>query len=129
MKHLHFLLLGVVAIFAWSCSTAPTKDEQLAIRKMFTEPLAPIYDISMLRSGAVDLLYCSGSFRHKNGRWPTDYSELSTFVKQSDGYLMLGEYERVDLKPLPNDGFEIGYIRLGHTNEMKFTLSGPAEAK
>ena len=51
------------------------------------------------------------------------------FVKQSDGYLMLGEYERVDLRPLPNDGLEICYVRPGHTNQMKLTLRGPAERK
>ena len=88
-----------------------------------------MYDISLLRSGAIDVLYCSVSFRHKNDRWPNDYAELSAFVNQSNGYLMLGEYERVDLRPLPHDGLEICYVRPGHTNEMKLTLGGPGEKK
>ena len=70
----------------------------------------------------MDLLYCSTSFRHKNGRWPVDYSELSTFVEHSDGYLRLGDYERVILKPIPDDRLEVCFVRTGQTNEMKFTV-------
>ncbi len=129
MKRRHFLLFGMMAILSSSCSTTPKSDDALAISKIFTEAFAPIYDISLLGSGAIDVLYCTSSFRHKHDRWPKDYAELSAFVKQSDGYLMLGEYERVDLRPLPNDGLEIGYIRPGHTNETKLTLSGSVEKK
>ena len=87
-----------------------------------TEPLSPLYEMSMLRSGAIDLLYCLGSFHNKKGRVPKDYAELSTFVAESDGYLVLAKYERVDFSPLPNDGLEVRYVRPGRTNEMKFTL-------
>lgn len=129
MKRRHCLLLGMMAILSSSCTTTPKNGAPLAISKIFTEAFPPICDISLLRSGAIDVLYCTASFRHKHDRWPKDYAELSAFVKQTDGYLVLGEYERVDLRPLPNDGLEIGYIRLGHTNEMKLTLSGPPEKK
>lgn len=129
MKHSHIVWLGLVAIFASSCSTTTTKNDQLTISKAFTEAFAPVFDISILQSGAIDIVYCSASFRGKNDRWPKDYDELSAFVKQSDGYLMLGEHDRVDLKPLPNDSLEIGYIRPGQTNEMKITLSSSDDKK
>jgi hypothetical protein len=129
MKRWHILLFGMMAIIASSCRTAPKKDDPFGISKVFTEAVAPIYEISLLRSGAIDVFYCSASFRHKNDRWPKDYAELSAFVKQSNDYLMLGEYERVDLRPLPEDGLEICYVRPGHTNETKLTLRGTAEKK
>ena len=129
MKFRHLLSFGLAAMLVSCCSTAARKEAPLAINKMFTEAFAPIYAISLFRSGAIDIFYCSASFRHKNDRWPKDYAELSAFVKQSDGYLMLGEYERVDLRPLVNDGLEIRYVRPGHTNEMKLTLDGPGETK
>jgi len=129
MKHQHFLLLGILEILASSCSTTPKRDDAFGISKTFTEAFAPVYQISLLRRGALDVFYCSASFRHKNDRWPKDYAELSSFVKQSDGYLMLGEYERVDLSPMADDGLEIRYVRPGHTNEMKLTLGRPDEKK
>jgi hypothetical protein len=131
MKLLHILFLALTVSLVSSCTTTPKQNDQArsAIAKMFVEPFTPLYDMYMLRSGAIDLLYCSASFHHKNERWPKDYAELSAFVKQSDGYLMLGEYERVDLKPLGDGGVEVCYVRPGHTNEMKFTLGNLLEAK
>ena len=129
MKHSNIVWLGLVAILASSCSTTPTKDDQLAIDRTLNEAFVPLYNISLLHSGAIDIVYCSASFYHKNNRWPKDYAALSAFVKQSDGYLMLGEYERVDLRLLANDGLEIDYICPGHTNEMKLTLSSPDDKK
>ena len=122
MKHLNILPLAFAAILVSSCSTSKW-DAQMAsdLHKLLT----PIYEISLLGSGAIDIIYCSGSFRHKNDRWPRDYAELSEFVKQSDGYLMLGEYERVDLKPLLVDKLEILYVRHGQTNEHTFILESP----
>ena len=124
-------LLTLSVVFVSGCTSTRKQNDEFgtALYKAFTEPFAPIYDISMMRSGAIDLLYCSGSFRHKHGRWPNDYTELSEFVKQSDGYLVIGEYERVALKPLPNDGLEVCYVRPGHTNEIKFTLGDVLQKK
>ncbi len=125
-----FLLALVVSVLA-GCATSPTKTDDfgVTVAKAFGEPFAPFYEISMLRSGAIDLLYSSASFHNKNGRWPTNYAELSGFVKQSNGYLILGEYKRIDLTPLPNDGLEVRYIRPGHTNEMKFSIGDVREKK
>jgi hypothetical protein len=83
---------------------------------------APMFDVLMLKHGSIDLLYDCTSFRHKNGRWPNDYAELSTFVKQSNGYLTLGEYELVELRPLADGSLEVCYVRHGQTEETKFTL-------
>jgi hypothetical protein len=130
MKHLHILALGLTGILVgFGCTTAPKKDNQLTIGRALTEAFAPVYDVSLVESGAIDLLYCSASFRHKNERWPKDYAELCEFVKGSNDYLTLGEYERVALRTLPDDRFEICYVRPGHTNEIKLTLSGSAEKK
>jgi hypothetical protein len=81
---------------------------------------APIYHATALT--ATDLLYCSASFRRKNERWPKDYMELSEFVQQSNGYLWLRKYERVELMQLPEDVLQISFVRTGATNEMKLRL-------
>ena len=131
MKFRPVLLAALAVAILCGCTNTPRKDAQLqrTLARAFTEPFAPLYDVSMLRSGAVDLLYCSASFRHKRGRWPVDFSELSEFAKESDGYLMLGEYERVLLKPLPADEMEVCYVRARQTNEMKFTIENAFEKK
>lgn len=92
--------------------------------KMFTTAMEPIYNIRLMSSGTIDVIYCSASFHNKNGRFPSNYAELSEFVTQSNGYLAIGPYERVELKPLPEDGLEICYVRPGRTNELRITLGG-----
>jgi hypothetical protein len=82
---------------------------------------APIFAITAL--SATDLLYCCGSFRKKTERWPKDYTELSEFVEQSNGYLWLRDYERVNLTHLPEDVLEISFVPRGGTNEMKLRLT------
>lgn len=86
------------------------------------ELLTPFYSIPMLATRGYDILYCSAAFRRKHERWPQDYPELSEFVRQSDGYLMLGNYERVDLGQLPDNVFQIAYVPQGMTNEFKIRL-------
>ena len=71
---------------------------------------------------APDLLYSSESFRNKTGRWPKDYAELAEFVRQSDGYLSLRHYERVELTQLPEDVLQISFVPSGCTNEMKLKV-------
>jgi hypothetical protein len=83
---------------------------------------APIYGLNAL--AAADLVYCSESFRKKTDHWPTDYAELSEFVRQSNGYLWLGTYERVDLARLEGDVLQINFVPQGSTNEMKLRLGG-----
>ena len=129
MRTLHILLVGLVAALLSSCSTAPEKNGGPTLNQALNEAFAPLYEISLVESGALDLVYCSVSFRNKNDRWPKDYAELSAFVKESNGYLTLGEFERVDVRPLPDDRFEIRCVRLGHTNEVKLTLGGPVDKK
>jgi hypothetical protein len=126
----HILVLILATGCLTGCTTVRTSDDQfpfVAAAKAFE--LSPYYVVSTLQSGSIGLLYCSASFHHKNGRWPSDYAELSNFVDQSAGYLVLGDYERVDLKSLPNDGFEVRYVRPGQTNEHKFTILTPHETK
>ena len=129
MKYQCLLSLGLVTFLLSSCRTTPKPVEQFPVNKVLSEVFAPIYEMSMVQSGAIDIFYCSVSFRHKNNRWPNDYNELLAFVNKSDGYLMLGEYARVDLKPLPEDDLEICYVRPGQTNQMKLKLGGPGRKK
>lgn len=112
-----------------SCSSTTKNRDLFGMGQTFTETMASVYRLSLLASGGIDLFYCSLSFRIKNDRFPNDYAELSEFVKQSNGYLVLGQYERVELKRLPGDVLEICYVRPGRTNEMKITLGGPVEKK
>ena len=131
MKPHHILALVASVSVLSSCTTsAPSSgDSGARLSKALAEPFAPFYETFMLRNGSIDLLYTSTSFRNKEGRWPNDYAELLAFVKQSNGYLVLGNYERVNLKPLPKTGLEVRYIRAGHTNENKFTIGDSLEQK
>ena len=104
------------------CATAPTKSDQEAVSGLVGQTFSPFFDFAMLRYGRIDLIYCIASFQHKNARLPKDYAELSDFVQQSDGYLTLGRYERVDFIPLPNKALEVRCVPEGRTNEVKFTL-------
>ena len=96
---------------------------------MFSDPLIPFYDFYLLKSGAIDLLYCSASFAQKNERWPTNYADLSAYVKASNGCLFLTEYERVDFVDLPYDAIEIRFVRPGSTNETKFRFENSLAKK
>ena len=113
------------------CTTPSKTNDNLdsALSSMYSRTYAPIFDVFMLKYGSTDLLYDCTSFRRKNGRWPNDYAELSTLVKQSDGYLTLGEYERVDMRPLADGSLEVCYVRPGQTNETKFTLGDILQTK
>jgi len=95
------------------------------IDHFLAEPLGPFFSYTMMTSGAIDLLYCSASFFSKNDRWPRDYEELAAFVKQSDGYLWLQKYEKVEVTALKDDSVRICYIRPGRTNELNITLGPP----
>jgi hypothetical protein len=128
MKLIGSLLIIVAVIFGSGCCTTPAND-QPHLSQVLSETFGPIYDMRALRSGAMDLLYCSASFQNKNGRWPNNYPELQSFVKESNGYLLLGDYQQVDLTPLANGGLELAYVRTGATNKVKFTFTGPSNKK
>ena len=84
---------------------------------------SPLYGVFKLDSGGFPLLYCIESFYRKHNAWPKDHTELSTFVQQSNGYLMLSNYyDRVDFKLLPDDGLQVFYVCSGDTNTVEFKL-------
>ena len=128
MKLSSILIVGLTAVVLSGCRTAPmTSGEQQSLYdSLMSQEVAPLYDLTMLRRGAIDLLYSSLSFYHKNQRWPKDYAELTSFVKQSDGYLVLGEYKQVDFIPTADGRVKIRYIPVGGTNAVMFTLAGSA---
>jgi hypothetical protein len=70
-----------------------------------------------------DLGYAAKAFWRKNDRWPTDYVELSTFVEQTDGLLVLGQYDRVDFSELSEGRLGVAFVPQGQTNQWKFILS------
>lgn len=104
-------------VFSGCISDKAARDLGRDISLAFSDPIFQITGLT-----ATDLLYCSGSFRIKNARWPKDYAELSEFVRHSNGYLWLRDYERVDLTQLPEDVLQITFVRPGLTNEMKLRL-------
>lgn len=78
--------------------------------------------VSVLRelTPAHDLVYAVGAFERKNGRWPRNHPELTNFVNQSDGYLMLKSYDRVDFSETPEGDLKIEYVANGRTNSLAF---------
>lgn len=82
-----------------------------------------LYDLPLLSSGSLGLLYTTASFANKNGRWPNDYAELTNYVQQSNGYLILDDYQAVKFATQTNGGLEVRFISPGQTNETKFKLS------
>ena len=103
-------------------NTTQTNIDPKALGRTVGQIFGPLYTISMLKNGEFNLLYCTGSFHHKNNRWPKDYPELSAFVQQSEGYLILGDYAHVDFTALPDDGFKVCFIPKGSTNAVIITL-------
>jgi hypothetical protein len=71
-------------------------------------------------ANSMDLWSASFGFRARYHRWPKDYTELATFVQQSDGKFKLEHYKRVDFIALPNDGCEIYSVSGGFTNRTIF---------
>ena len=85
---------------------------------------APFNAIAQQLSGAHDLAYATAAFARKNERWPKDYSELETFVQKSEGLLILGQYDRVDLAPRADGGIDISSVNQGRTNRTSFASRG-----
>lgn len=128
MKTLRPLAIGIIPLILFaSCATSrkgSLSGMTDSVSSLGAEIMENLSRIPLLTSGGLDLFYCAASFQNKRGRFPEDFAELQEFIRQSDGYLALGQYERVVFQPLPQDGLEIRYVRTGRTNEMKFTLGG-----
>lgn len=118
------LLLGLTV----GCATSTTGPSGVDVSRLLAHTAGPFLDLAALQYGRVYLLYPVASFFNKNGRWPKDYAELLDYVQRSDGYLTLGQYEQVDLRPLSDGGLEVHYVPKGGTNEVAFTL-GPVTEK
>jgi outer membrane murein-binding lipoprotein Lpp len=82
---------------------------------------APFNALSRQISGAQDLAYATAAFHRKNKRWPKDYSEMLEFVEQSDGYLQLQDYERIDFIESAAGGLSINYVLSGLTNTIEWS--------
>ena len=94
-----------------------------AADQVFQTFTTPFKAVAQSLRGCQDVAYAAHAFRRKNNRWPQDFSELSTFVEQSNGFLILGEYDRVDLTNLPNDELEITCVVSGRFAHL--TLAAP----
>lgn len=130
MKLYHILLLGVVIGATPACRTepVPTQTDPHAIELLAARMHIGILDFIAPRA-AFDVVYCSSSFLNKNGRWPNNFAELSSFIEQSNGYLFLSNYGQVNLNPRPDDSLEIIYLKPGQTNEHRFILPRPLDRK
>jgi len=131
MNKTTFLVLLCAGLFSGCRTSSPRAKTQLepAIGALYGATLAPLADMFMLKYGSLDLLYDTASFRNRTGRWPTNQAELAAFVENSNGYLWLGSYKRIGFTSLTNGNLEISYIRAGHTNDTKFTISDVLSTK
>jgi len=124
---LHFFKPAVVAMASLICSLGFTGCVSDKAAKDINREFVMAFSAPLVLATAftyTDLIYCSRSFRKKTERWPKDYAELSNFVQQSNGYLWLDTYERVDLAQLPEDVLAVSLVPRGSTNEIKFRLKG-----
>lgn len=64
------------------------------------------------------------NFSRENGRWPTNYIELTSSAK-SDHRLALTNYDRVDFNQKKDGSIEIYAVAPGVTNQMTLTLEEP----
>jgi len=127
--------IALLTIVLTGCHT-PTPEEikaqQQSINDFFDQLNGRVriltVDMTVLNSGVSDIAFCSGSFYNKNGRWPTNYVELASFVKNSDGYLMMSDHKYIQLEPGPSNQLEIGYSPFGMTNSARLILRGPTAA-
>jgi hypothetical protein len=60
-------------------------------------------------------------FQRENGRWPTNYVELSSFTN-FDHRRALTNYSRIDFNQKKDGSIEIYAVALGLTNQMTLTL-------
>jgi hypothetical protein len=65
----------------------------------------------------LELSLTAGEFRRAFGRWPTNYTELSSYSLSARG-LALTNYDRVDFTPTADGGLEILALAKGLTNRM-----------
>jgi hypothetical protein len=94
-----------------------------AAQQMGDAIASPLNVMARSISGAQTLAHATAAFYRKTGRWPRDYAELSDFVQHSDGYLILGEYERVEFSGLPQNGLKVAFVPLGQTNLVSFAFT------
>jgi hypothetical protein len=111
-----FIAIAVGAPIFAGCAWEQKLNEGMGVA------LAAFYHYPMVASGGYDLLFCSGAFMRRKERWPKDYPELLEFVEQSEGYLELSKYERVEFGQLGNNGIQITFVPGGSTNELQFRV-------
>ena len=108
------LLAGVSILTLCGCMS------DRAAKQLGEQIAAPFNAIAQQLSGAHDLAYAAAAFARKNERWPKDYAELETFVEKSDGFLILGHYDRADFAHKSDGGLEISSVIQGRTNRTTF---------
>jgi hypothetical protein len=118
--------VGCLIIFRGCVSERGPKDFSRRVGEV-GEAIATSLSNSMAQgvSVAQDLTYTVAAFRRKQDRWPKDYEELRGFVQQSNGYLVLGAYSRVDLTNLPADRLELRFVPEGQTNSFTLRFEAP----
>ena len=71
----------------------------------------------------LDLDVSVTAFRRAEKRWPKDYAELATFVKESDGKLKPISYDHVDFTNMPDGSLQIHASGPGMTNSVTMEVN------
>ena len=127
VKASSFGLVAVAVLMSSCMSDRAAKEFQEGIT-------APFNEIARNMRCSQDLTYATLAFYRKNERWPKDYSELSGFVAQSEGLLVLKKHEQVNFSESHERVLRVSFIpadfvAIGLTNAvLRFTLS-PKDAE
>jgi hypothetical protein len=113
------LLIFTMVIFVACISKREQADVNKALSEVF---FTPFNDLAVQITGGTDLAYATAAFQRKNGRWPTNQTELTNFVAKSDGYLVIREYDSIDFANQTNGAVRIGFVPHGRTNEQHLTV-------
>jgi hypothetical protein len=108
------------ALLSSGCMTTETAS------KLAQQTAAPGWEMAE----ASDLTFCVAAFQRKHDRWPSDYSELSSFIQHSDGYLaLMRNYDRVEFAKSGTDGLDISYTVGGVAHHITFAPTQVASSK
>jgi len=79
--------------------------------------------VSQAIAPTIELSLSASNFRQATQRWPTNYAELSAFLKQSGDGVQLRQYDRVDFTENSDGSLAIYAVAPGLTNRMTLTAT------
>lgn len=122
--------IGALLTVIIACVACVSEHKRAAMDDSFAELfIVPLNAFADLITGGEDLAYATAAFRRKTGRWPTNQTEITTFVAKSEGYLAMRDYDTINFATETNGAVHIDFVPHGRTNEQHLTISTNLQAR